>query len=101
MSQEVIYKHPNSDITITFDATEDLPNDSSIAAGSTFTQLGSDGLASTGLTITDSESGMTLTLAISGGSDGEDYLITQKAVGTTSAKTAVKVTEVRVRTRRG
>ena len=101
MAQEVIYKHPNSNITLSFDATEDLSGDTTITAGSTYSLLGSDGLVSTGLTIVASQSGMILSLAVSGGTDGEDYLVTQKAIGTTSAKTAVKVTEVRVRTRDG
>ena len=98
---EVVYKHPNSSIIITYDATEDLPLDATITAGSTYTLLGSDGLTSTGLTITASQSSMTLSLAVSGGTDGEDYTVTQKAIGTTSARTVVKVPEVRVRTTRG
>lgn len=101
MSQEVVYKHPNSNITLSFDATEELPDDSTITALSTYALTGSDGLTSTGLTITAAQSSMTLSLAVSGGTDGEDYLVTQKAIGTTSAKTAVKMTEVRVRSNRG
>ncbi len=101
MANEVIYKHPNSAITLTYDATEDLPTDSTITAGSGYTLTGSDGLTSTGLTITASQSSMTLSLAVSGGTDGEDYLVTEKAIGTTSGKTTVKVTEVRVRSNRG
>jgi len=101
MANEVVYKHPNSNITLSFDASEDLPVDSAITAGSTYSLLGSDGLTSTGLTITASQSVMTLSLAVSGGTEGEDYLVTQKAIGTTSSKTAVKVTEVRVRSNRG
>ena len=101
MSNEVIYKHPNSAIILTYDATDDLPADSTITAGSGYSLAGSDGAVSTGLTITASQSSMTLSLAVSGGTDGEDYLVTEKAIGTTSAKTGVKVTEVRVRSNRG
>ena len=101
MAQEVIYKHPDSGIVVTVDFTDDLPSDTSITAASTYSIVGSDGAVSTGLTITDSESGMILTLNISGGSDGEDYLVYAKGIGTTSAKTGVRVIEIRVRSSRG
>ena len=101
MANEVEYKHPNSGIVITADFTEDLTTDSTITAGSTYTLLGSDGAVSTGLTITTAVSGMILTLNISSGTDGEDYLIYAKGIGTTSSKTAVQVIEVRVRSNRG
>ena len=101
MANEVEYKHPNSGIVIEVDFTDDLPSDSTITAGSTYALLGSDGLTSTGLTITTAVSGMVLTLNISGGTDGEDYLIYAKGIGTTSTKTAVRVIEIRVRSNRG
>ena len=101
MSQEVVYKHPLSDVILTQDFTDDLPNDSSITAGSGYTLTGSDGLTSTSLTLTTSQSGMTLTINASGGTEGEDYLINAKGIGTTSAKTGVRVIEVRVRANRG
>ena len=101
MANEIVYKHPLSAIIITVDFTDDLPNDTTITAGSTYTLTGSDGLTSTGLTITTSVATMVLTLNISGGTEGEDYLINGKGIGTTSAKTAVRVAEVRVRANRG
>ena len=101
MANEVEYKHPNSGIVVTVDFTDDLPADSTITAGSGYTLLGSDGLTSTGLTITTAVATMILTLNISSGTDGEDYLIYAKGIGTTSSKTAVRVIEVRVRSNRG
>jgi hypothetical protein len=101
MANEVIYKHPNSGIVVDVDFSDDLPADSTITAGSTYVLLGSDSLTSTGLTITTGVATMTLTLNISSGTEGEDYLIYAKGIGTTSSKTAVRVIEVRVRSNRG
>lgn len=101
MANEVIYKHPDSGIVVTADFTDDLATDATITAGSTYTLFGSDGAVSSGLTITTSVATMILTLNISGGTEGEDYLVNAKGIGATSAKTAVRVIEVRVRKNRG
>ena len=112
MANEVIYKHPASNLILTQDFTDDLPSDiglkSTGATLSTYALYASDGVGVTTspsdvMTVTPvtATTSMIMTMTLSNGTEGEDYLLEARGKGNTSASLAVRVIEVRVRANRG
>lgn len=101
MSEQVVYKTPTTTIPL-FDLnfTDDLPGDTAIhATNSTVTAQNSEGQdVSSALIANTTRSGMVLSADLQGGDNGEDYRVSFKAVGNTSAKPYERVIELRVRT---
>ena len=97
----VIEKHTDaSTLFDDFDFTDELPGDAAINAGtSTVTAVDAGGAAAASVVGTVSISGMILQAVLQAGTNGEDYLVTFKAVGSTTARAAVKQLEMRVRTK--
>lgn len=97
----VIEKHPDAAILFAnFDFTDELPSDSALNAGtSTVTAVDAGGTAAASVVGTVSISGMELRAVLQAGTNGEDYIVTFKAVGSTTAQVAVKQVEMRVRTK--
>ena len=98
---QVIEKHPDAALLFSdFDFTDELSGDTSLNAGtSTVTAVDAGGTAAASVVGTVSISGMKLRAILQAGTNGQDYLITFKAVGTTTAHVAVKQVEMRVRTK--
>ena len=99
MAHQVEYKTTGTILPLyDVDFTEDLPADSSLAAGSSITAYDAAGTdVSATLLANETISGMVLKSDIQAGTNGQDYRIVFKAVGTTTSKTAERVIEVRVR----
>ena len=99
MANAVIEKHPDASLLfVDFDFTDDLPDDTSLAAGSTVTAVDADGAAAASVVGTVSQSGMIHRAVLQAGTNGQDYLVTFVAIGGTTARQAVKQLEMRVRT---
>lgn len=97
---EIIEKHPDGSLKFEdFDFTDDLPDDTSLAVGSSVSAVDSSGAAAASVIGTVGQTGMVLHVILQAGTNGEDYLITFKAVGGTTARVAVKQLEMRVRTK--
>ena len=101
MPNSVIEKHLSAAILFDdFDFTDELPGDTALNSGSsTVTAVDASGTAASSVVGTVSISGMVLKAVLQAGSNGEDYLVTFKAVGNTTAQVAVKQVEMRVRTK--
>lgn len=98
---KVIEKHPDAKVSFEeFDFTDELPSDAALNSGtSTVTAVDSSGTAAASVVGTVTVSGMTLSAILQAGTNGEDYLVTFKAIGNTTAEVAVKQVEMRVRTK--
>lgn len=98
---QVIEKHPNAALLFDeFDFTDELPGDTALNSGtSTVTAVDAGGTAAASVVGTVSVSGMILRAIVQAGANGEDYTLTFKAVGNTTAQVAVKQLEVRVRSK--
>lgn len=97
MANQVIEKHPAAAILFDeFDFTDELPGDALITG--TVTAVDSGGTAAASVIGTVSVSVMTLRAILQAGTNGQDYLITFAATGTTTGQIAVKQLEMRVRT---
>ena len=110
MAHVVEYKHPLGDLSITVDFTDDLSGDTGLKAmgttstHSTISAIDSGGVAIgttptgqltvTGATTTTS---MNMTVTLTDGLDGQDYIVTPRGRGNTTTKPAARVVEVRVR----
>ena len=101
MPNSVIEKHPDASVLYEeFDFTDELPNDTSLNSGtSTVTAVDTAGTAAASVVGTVSTSDMILRAVVQAGSNGEDYFITFKAVGATSAHASIKQLEMRVRSK--
>ena len=101
MANQVIEKHPNAALLFSdFDFTDELPSDTALNSGtSTVTAVDAGGTAASSVVGTVSITGMTLKAIMQAGTNGEDYLVTFKAIGNTSAHVAVKQLEMRVRSK--
>jgi len=97
MAHDVLYKHPNDEISYTVDYTDDLDGDTSISSGSAASAVDSDGTNAPTVIGSISRSGMVLTIPLQAGTDGEDYVITLTGRGTTTSLDATKIVEMRVR----
>ena len=97
---QVIEKHTDAALLFSdFDFTDELPGDTSLNAGtSTVTAVDDGGTAAASVVGTVSIVGMSLRAVLQAGTNGQDYRITFKAVGTTTAQVSVKQVEMRVRT---
>jgi len=97
----VIEKHPNAAILFNdFDFTDELPGDTSLVTlTSTVTAVDAGGTAAASVVGTVSISGMSLRAVLQAGTNGEDYIVTFKATGTTTSQVAVKQVEMRVRSK--
>ena len=97
MSNQVIEKHPDAAVLFdSFDFTDELPGDTSITG--TVTAVDAGGTAASSVVGTVSTSGMILRAVVQAGTNGQDYRLTFKATGVTTAQIAVKQLEMRVRT---
>ena len=100
MAGDVLYKHSSSKPSYIVDFTRLLPSDTTItAASSVSAAYNSLGTAVTVSTISEavSVSGMSMTVPLKAGSDGEDYRLELNGIGTTTGKNIVFVLEMRVR----
>lgn len=100
MAHQLEYKTSGTTLPLyEVDFTEELPADTSLnASTSTVTATNSAGTDVTSTLIANKTvSGMVLKADILAGTNGEDYKVVFKGVGTTSAKPSEKVIEVRVR----
>lgn len=97
----VIEKHPNAAILFDeFDFTDELPGDTTLNSGtSTVTAVDAGGTAAASVVGTVSISGMTLKAVLQAGTNGEDYIVSFKAVGNTTAQVVVWQVEMRVRSK--
>ena len=97
MAHEVIEKHPSAEFLHEVDFAEDLPDDTSVSSGSAVSAVDSSGVAASAVVGTVTQSGMKVRCVIQGGEDGEDYLFTFLGRGTTTARDAARLVEIRVR----
>lgn len=94
---DVVFKNSVAERTYTVDFTDLLPSDTTITAASAVTAVDTTGAAVTSVLGTESESGMVLTVVLKAGTDGEDYTITFKGIGTTTGRIETFMLEMRVR----
>ena len=100
MAHEVLYKHPNDEVSYPVDFTEDLTGDTTISSSSVVTAVDSGGTdASSTIVTTPTRSGMILTSILKGGTDLEDYTVTFTGRGTTTSSDFTRIVELRVRTK--
>ena len=98
MPNQILEKHTDAAILFDeFDFTDELPGDTSITG--TVTAVDSAGTAAASVVGTVSVSGMILRAILQAGTNGQDYLVTFKATGVTTAQVAVKQLEMWVRTK--
>lgn len=98
----VIEKHADASILFDdFDFTDELPGDAALNSGtSTVTAVDADGTSATSTVVgTVSVSGMSLRAVLQAGTNGQDYIVTFKAVGNTTSRAAIKQLEMRVRSK--
>lgn len=99
--QGILEKHPNAAVLFSdFDFTDELPSDSALnTSTSTVTAVDADGTSAPSVVGTVSISSMSLRAIMQAGTNGQDYIVTFKAVGNTTGQAAVKQLELRVRTK--
>lgn len=98
MPTEIIEKHPDAEVMFKdFDFTDDLPDDENLADISEVTAVDADGNPSKKVVGVVGREGMILTAILKRGLNGQDYIVTFNAVGLTTARTATKQLEMRVR----
>ena len=100
MADDVIYKHNLAQPSYQVDFTRKLPSDTTLSSAAVSSIAKSDGVALTvtDLTETVTVSGMVATIPFKAfGVDGEDYRLTIRGTGTTTAKVETFVLEVRLR----
>jgi hypothetical protein len=103
MADEVLYKRPNEKVRYTYDFTPKLADtDTALSAISTSNvsavdEEGND--ASSTVVANKSISGLILSADLIAGTDGKDYLVTYKGVGSTSSNPREWVVEMRVRSK--
>jgi len=99
MPHDVLEKHPDAERLYGMDFTDELPDDTSVTAGSSVSAVDANGTAAASVVGTVSQAGMTLNAVLQAGTNGQDYLVTFTGRGNTSARDAVKQLEMRVRTK--
>ena len=99
MAHQVEYKTSGTTLPLyDVDFTEDLPADSTLHADSSITAYDAAGTdVSATLLANETIAGMVLKSDIRAGTNGQDYRVVFKGVGTTTSKPAERVIEVRVR----
>lgn len=99
MANQVIYKHPSATRRIELDLSEELLDDTGLnTTTSTVSVKTSSGGIATGLaTVSCVTTSMELMVQFVSGTHNEDYVATISGIGNTTARTAVRVIEMRVR----
>lgn len=100
MAEQVLYKTSTTTLPLVdINFTDDLPGDTAIhATNSVVTAKDAGGTDRTATIIAnETRSGMVLSADLKAGTHGEDYRISFKAVGNTTAKPVERVIELRVR----
>lgn len=100
MADDVVYKHNLAQPTYQVDFTRKLPSDTTLASAAVSAIAKSDGVALTVSDLTDTVtiSGMVATVPFKAfGVDGEDYRLTIRGTGTTTAKVETFILELRLR----
>lgn len=102
MADEVIYKRSGEKYHYEYDFTPKLTGDTSITSGSTVTATDEEGTdASSTVVANKAQSGMVLSADLIAGTDGKDYSVIYRGVGTTSSLPRDWVVEMRVRDKLG
>ena len=99
MASDALYKTPGEEILHSVDFTDLLPDDTSVTASSTVTAVKSDDSADATVIGTVSQSSMLLKAVLQAGTDGEDYTVTFRGRGNSTARDRDVIVEMRVRTK--